>query len=127
MNGEEHSDAKSVGQRKYEVGRAYYRMGLAAGWGVGLPPEMPSQALPVVVIETWFYQGYFELDWNTTDCDVPHHFHVFQPFVPSENTLERAPEQGLKVPSLRGAELSMLPLDELISQLPGPCQRSGAA
>jgi hypothetical protein len=117
MVGEKQADGKSVGHGKYEIGRAYYKMSLASEWDVPSPPETPKQPLPGVVIETWFYQGYFKLDWNTTACDVPHHFHVFQPFVPRENALERPPEQGLKIPSLRGAELSMLTFDELLSEL----------
>src|SRR5260221_14016146 len=102
---------------KYEVGRAYYTMGRAYEWGIASPPETLNQPSQEVVFETWFYQGYYKLDWNTTDCDLPHHFHVFQPFVARENTLDRPPEDGLKIPSLRGVETSMLSFDELMSEL----------
>ncbi len=99
-----------MGQGKYEIGRTYYQIGTTS---LLEGPNPPS----VVVIETWFYQGYFKLDWNTTDCDIPHHFYVFQPFVSREKTLDWPPEHGLKIPSLRGVELSMLTFDELISEL----------
>lgn len=105
-----------MSEHKYETGQAYYRMGLAHQWGLILPHESDGRSSPLL-IETWFYQGYFRLDWGTTDCDVPNHFHVFQPFVPLERTLDREPEQGLKIPSLRAAESSMLSLDELMREL----------
>jgi hypothetical protein len=104
-------------QCKYKKGHAYYKLGLASDLGLTLASEVPKQPLPVVVIETWFYQGCYKLDWNTTSCDLPHHFYVFQPFIPLENVLDRPPEQGLKIPSLRGAELSMLTYDELVTEL----------
>ncbi len=99
-----------MGQTIYEIGRAYYQIGTTSFLEA---PNRPS----IVTIETWFYQGYFKLDWNTTSCDIPHHFYVFQPFVPLENVLDRSPEHGLKIPSLRGAELSMLTFEELVSEL----------
>jgi len=108
---------RDVGAGEYEIGCAYYKMGLAAELGVASPSGMPNQPVPVVIIETWFYQGYFKLDWDSTDCDVPHYFHVFQPFVPFANTLDRPPEQGLRIPSLRGSKLSILAVDELLTAL----------
>lgn len=102
---------------KYEIGHAYYQMGFAFEWGIILPIDAPYQSPRVVVIETWLYQGYFKLDWNTTDCDIPHHFYVFQPFLHYENTLMRPPEKGLKIPSFYNVESSMLSFTELQSEL----------
>jgi hypothetical protein len=106
-----------MSQGKFEIGQAYYRAGFAFEWGLDLPRQVPDRPSRAVAIETWFYQGYFMLDWNTTDCDTPHYFHVFQPFVALENPLGRPPKEGLKMPSLRGATLSMLTFDELLGQL----------
>ena len=44
-------------------------------------------------------------------------FYVFQPFVPLEDTLEHGTEQGLKMPSIRVVEISMLTFDELVTAL----------
>jgi len=106
-----------MSQGKFEIGQAYYRAGFAFGWGFNSPSQASDRPSRAVAIETWFYQDYFKLDWNTTACDIPHHFHVFQPFVALENPLDRPPEEGLKMPSLRGATLSMLTFDELVAQL----------
>jgi len=102
---------------KFQIGCAYYRIALASELGIVLNADSPDEPVPTVVIETWFYQGYFKLDGNTSSCDIPHHFHVFQPCVPPENPLKRPPERGLKIPSLRGVRLAMSTLDELLHEL----------
>jgi hypothetical protein len=100
---------------KFKIGDAYYHAGIvsreAAPWAVS------SQ----VAIETFVYQGYFRLDHNSMSCDLPHHFYVFQPFIPFENVLSRSPKSGLKVPSLRQAEETKRTLEEVIGDLKDLC------
>jgi hypothetical protein len=108
-----------MNESKFRSGCAYYRLHLVSESKTTSPNGVVNRPRPAIVIETWYYQGYYEFKWNTTSCDVPHYFHVFQPFVRDENVLDRPSEQGLRMPSLQGAELSMLTLDELIVELQG--------
>ncbi len=79
-------------------GQKYYRCGLDISTDIAEP-----------VIETLVYRGYFELDHNSTSCDVPYHFYQFSHYGREENTLN--------VPSLRTFERDYLSFDQLMHAL----------
>lgn len=91
---------------KFHVGHAYYQF--------SKPWEYRGKIFQNIT--TWIYAGHFPLDTSSTDCDVPYHFYVFHPCL-DEDVLKRDPARGLKIPSLEGANMSMMTWDELAARL----------
>src|SRR5262245_54518565 len=99
--------------KRFIVGQAYYEFGHCSSQAA--PWRTKSGSL--LFISTSIFQGIFKMPQNTVSCDKPFHFLVFQPFVAFENALERPPEHGLKFPSQREAEITMLTFDEVVAAL----------
>ena len=82
-----------------ELGKKYYTCGLDIFTIVVEP-----------VVATFVYEGYFELDHNSPNCDIPHHFYRFA-FYGQEHL-------KVNVPSLQMIKKNYLTFPQLMEALP---------
>lgn len=102
-----------MASHKFIRGRPYFQAGFASHDNAIWSDKFRSTP----IVTTWVYAGTVEDLDPALSCDLPRDHLVFQPFIPFNNVLERPPTEGLRLPSLQTAELSMLTLDELIETL----------